>query len=55
MGESFWTDGYFAERVGKVEEEVVKKYICQQRGNPWSEYATGLKSRALAWGVFITN
>jgi putative transposase len=33
-GESFWADGYFAETVGKVEEEVVKRYIRQQRGNP---------------------
>ncbi|MGB8953027.1 MAG: IS200/IS605 family transposase [Candidatus Aminicenantales bacterium] len=33
-GESFWADGYFAETVGKVDEEVVKKYIRQQRGNP---------------------
>jgi hypothetical protein len=24
----------FAETVGKVDEEVVKKYIRQQRGNP---------------------
>jgi putative transposase len=33
-GESFWADGYFAETVGKVDEEVVKRYIRQQRGNP---------------------
>ncbi|MGB9004137.1 MAG: IS200/IS605 family transposase [Candidatus Aminicenantales bacterium] len=33
-GESFWADGYFAETVGKVDEEVVKKYIRQQRGKP---------------------
>jgi putative transposase len=26
-GESFWADGYFAETVGQVDEEVVKKYI----------------------------
>jgi REP element-mobilizing transposase RayT len=32
-GESFWADGYFAETVGKVDEEVVKKYIRQQRSN----------------------
>lgn len=31
-GESFWADGYFAESVGKVDEEVVKRYIrAQQR------------------------
>jgi len=34
VGDSFWADGYFAETVGKVNEEVVKKYIRQQRKNP---------------------
>lgn len=29
-GDSFWADGYFAETVGKVDAEVVKKYIRQQ-------------------------
>jgi putative transposase len=33
-GESFWADGYFAETVGKVDEEVVKRYIRQKRGSP---------------------
>jgi REP element-mobilizing transposase RayT len=31
---SFWVDGYFSEPVGKADEEVVKKYIRQQSGNP---------------------
>ncbi len=26
-GDSFWAEGYFAETVGQVDEEVVKKYI----------------------------
>jgi len=30
-GDSFWADGYFAETVGKVDEEVVKRYIRDQR------------------------
>jgi len=30
-GDSFWADGYFAETVGKVDEEVVKKYIRDQQ------------------------
>lgn len=30
-GDSFWADGYFAETVGKVDEEVVRKYIKDQR------------------------
>lgn len=30
-GDSFWADGYFAETVGNVDEEVVKRYIREQR------------------------
>ncbi len=30
-GDSFWADGYFAESVGHVNEEVIKKYIDEQR------------------------
>jgi len=30
-GDSFWADGYFAEAVGKVDEEIVKRYIRDQR------------------------
>lgn len=33
-GKSFWADGYFVEIVEKVDEEVGKKYIRQQQGNP---------------------
>ena len=33
-GDSFWADGYFAESVGQVNEEIVMKYIRQQRGRP---------------------
>jgi putative transposase len=29
-GDSFWSDGYFAETVGSIEESVVKRYIRQQ-------------------------
>lgn len=29
-GDSFWADGYFAESVGKVNEEVIRKYIRAQ-------------------------
>jgi putative transposase len=32
-GESFWADGYFAETVGQVNEDIVKKYIRRQ-GKP---------------------
>jgi putative transposase len=30
-GDSFWADGYFAESVGKVDEEIVQKYIREQQ------------------------
>jgi len=29
-GDSFWSDGYFAESIGKVNEDVIKKYIKAQ-------------------------
>jgi len=30
-GDSFGADGYFAETVGNVDEEVVRRYIREQR------------------------
>ena len=30
-GDSFWADGYFAESVGQIDEEVLKKYIRNQQ------------------------
>ena len=30
-GDSFWADGYFAETVGKVDEETIRRYIREQR------------------------
>ena len=33
-GDSFWADGYFAETVGEVNEDVVKKYIRQHLKAP---------------------
>ena len=33
-GDSFWADGYFAESVGHVDEDIVKRYIREQRGRP---------------------
>ena len=29
-GDSFWSDGYFAESVGIVNEEIIKQYIKNQ-------------------------
>jgi putative transposase len=26
-GDSFWSDGYFAETVGKVNEQVIREYV----------------------------
>jgi putative transposase len=31
-GDSFWADGYFAETIGTVSEEIVRKYIREQQG-----------------------
>ena len=33
-GDSFWGDGYFAESMGHVEEDIVKRYIREQRERP---------------------
>ncbi len=30
-GDSFGADGYFAETVGKIDEDVVRRYIREQR------------------------
>ena len=30
-GDSFWADGYFAETVGIAQEEMIKKYIREQK------------------------
>ncbi len=30
-GDSLWADGYFAETVGQVQEEFVKRYIREQQ------------------------
>jgi putative transposase len=33
-GDSFWCDGYFAETVGQVNKEVIRKYIRDQKSMP---------------------
>ena len=30
-GDSLWADGYFAETIGALDEEIVRKYIRDQR------------------------
>ncbi len=32
-GESFWADGYFAESVGIAQEEMIKRYIRNQKAS----------------------
>ena len=32
-GDSFWSDDYFAESVGKVNENTIKNYISKQKEN----------------------
>ncbi len=29
-GDSFWADGYFAETIGQIDEEVIQRYIREQ-------------------------
>ena len=29
-GDSFWSDGYFVESIGKVSETAIRKYIQEQ-------------------------
>ena len=29
-GDSFWADGYFAETVGVLDEQMIRKYIREQ-------------------------
>jgi REP element-mobilizing transposase RayT len=31
LGEFLWADGYFAETVGQTQEEIIKKYIREQK------------------------
>ncbi|HYA26380.1 MAG TPA: IS200/IS605 family transposase [Thermodesulfovibrionales bacterium] len=31
-GDSFWADGYFAESVGHVDADILKRYIREQQG-----------------------
>jgi len=35
LGDSFWTDGYFYESVGRVTGDTVKFYIERQQGKHW--------------------
>ena len=35
-GDSFWADGYFAESLGMAQEEMIKKYIRDQRDDDQS-------------------
>jgi putative transposase len=32
-GDSFWSDGYFAETVGQGEEAVIRQYIKEQHSD----------------------
>jgi putative transposase len=34
-GDSFWTDGYFFESIGRITSENVKFYIMRQQGKHW--------------------
>jgi len=49
-GDSFWADGYFAESVGKIDVEVIRKYIKNQQRWPWQIMPAGWKPRVSARG-----
>ncbi len=34
-GDSFWSDGYFAETVGRCDEEVIRRYVQNQKHSNW--------------------
>ncbi len=36
-GDSFWADGYFAESVGRCNEEIIRKYIREQEPSACQE------------------
>ncbi len=36
-GDSFWSDGYFFESVGRVTSESVEYYINRQQGKHWAD------------------
>ena len=38
-GDSLWADGYFAESVGVVNENIIKKYIEHQRRHHGGKHA----------------
>jgi len=33
-GDSLWTDGYFAETVGRANEDIIRRYIKAQWSQP---------------------
>ena len=47
-GDSLWADGYFAETIGQIDEEVIHKRTISVK---WPDHATRLILRALARGV----
>ena len=36
-GDSFWSDGYFYESVGRVTSESIEYYIKRQQGKHWAD------------------
>ena len=46
-GDSFWSDGYFYESIGRVTSDVIEYYIKRQQGKHWAEedYETMLNKK----------
>ncbi len=36
-GDSFWSDGYFYESIGRVTSDAIEYYITRQQGKHWAE------------------
>ena len=48
-GDSFWSDGYFYESIGRVTTDTIRFYIERQQGKHWTpaELDIPVKSRSI--------
>ena len=45
-GDSFWSDGYFAESIGRVTSDSIAYYIKRQQGKHWEHEDYGIYLRS---------
>ena len=57
-GDSFWSDGYFYESIGRVTSDTVKFYIERQQGKHWTheelDALQGVQYRSPSQATLIT-